>query len=79
MDKQFWIRVGKRFARAFVLGGMAQVVVMIGSGTITVETWSDVGRWTAILAVAFITGGLMALDKALRNTPNTPEEKAEVK
>jgi hypothetical protein len=76
MDKQFWIRVGKRFARAFVIGGMAQVVAMIGSGAFTAETWSDVGRWTAILAVAFVTGGLMALDKALRNTP---EEKAEVK
>ena len=76
MDKQFWIRVGKRFARAFIIGGMAQVVAMIGSGTFTAETWSDVGRWTAILAVAFVTGGLMALDKALRNTP---EEKAEVK
>lgn len=76
MDKQFWIRVGKRFARAFVVGGMVQVVAMVSTGVITPDTWADVGRWTAVLAVAFLTGGLMALDKALRNTP---EEKAEVK
>lgn len=78
MDKAFWIRVGKRFLRAFVLGGMAQVVDLIGTGAVTAETWSDVSHWTAILTTAFIFGGLMALDKALRNTP-LPEEKAEVK
>lgn len=75
MDKNFWIAVAKRFGRAFVGGGIAQVAVVLVSQPASFD-WASLQGWLVMLAVSFITGGLLALDKLLRYVPaNTQEVK----
>jgi hypothetical protein len=64
MDKAFAWAVVKRFVRAFITGGVAQAVIICS--TSAPGTWEDFGRWLLVLLVAFLTGGIMALDKLLR-------------
>jgi len=54
-----------RFARAFVAGGLASIAAMLALGA-QVKSWEDLGQFVVALAIAFMTGGLMALDKLLR-------------
>jgi len=55
-------RVFLRFLRVFVIGGLSAVITI----PITGYTWKDLQTWIVALVAAFISGGLAALDKALR-------------
>lgn len=73
MDKNFLIAVAKRFGRAFVGGGIAQVAVVLVTQPSTFD-WASLQSWLIMLVVSFITGGLLALDKLVRYTPTTNQE-----
>ena len=70
MSKEFAWSVFKRFLRAFVSGGAAQLVLMFASGNVAIDSWNDFSHWLMVLLVAFITGGVMAIDKLLRFNPD---------
>lgn len=73
MDKNFWIAVAKRFGRAFVGGGIAQVAAVLVLQPAAFD-WASLQSWLVMLVVSFVTGGLMALDKLVRYTPTTTQE-----
>lgn len=74
MDKNFWIAVAKRFGRAFVGGGIAQVAAVLVMQPAAFD-WASLQSWLVMLVVSFVTGGLLALDKLLRYVPaNTTQE-----
>lgn len=73
MDKNFWIAVAKRFGRAFVSGGIAQVAAVLVLQPAAFD-WASLQSWLVMLVVSFVTGGLMALDKLVRYTPTTTQE-----
>lgn len=54
-----------RFARAFVSGGIATMALEL-SNKPDLNTLVDVRSWEVSLVIGFVTGGLMALEKALR-------------
>lgn len=54
----------KRFAKGFISGGIASVVVVINSG-VTIASVADLKVWAFSLGVAFITGGILAIEKAI--------------
>ena len=62
-------RVARRFARAFVAGGVASVATFIAAGTPVTE-FKDINNLAFPLFMAFLSGGIMALDKLLRDAPN---------
>lgn len=75
MDKNLWIAVAKRFGRAFVGGGIAQVAAVLVLQPPAFDL-ASLQSWLVMLVVSFVTGGLMALDKLLRYNPaNTQEGK----
>lgn len=55
----------KRFARAFAFGGIANMAAIVAV-TKDVSNVSDWDTWFFSLVVAFVTGGIMALDKLVR-------------
>ena len=66
MTKEFLWAIFKRFLRAFAAGGLGSVVMVLAANSFEVATFQDFTRWIYIIAVAFITGGLMALEKMVR-------------
>lgn len=70
MTKEFAWAVFKRFIRAFISGGVAQIVIMLTAGGVPVDSWSDLNHWLIVLTVAFVTGGILAIDKILRFDTN---------
>lgn len=73
MYKNFLIAVAKRFGRAFVGGGIAQVAAVLVLKPPAFD-WASLQSWLIMLVVSFITGGLLALDKLVRYTPTTNQE-----
>lgn len=59
----------RRFAKGFLAGGLAQVALIIGPG-MSFETLQDIKALATILAVGFITGGILAVEKMLSYTPH---------
>lgn len=64
--KAYLKTVAKRFFRAFLAGGLAQISLTLTTTPINLATLEDLKKWGTVLAVAFVTGGVMALDKLLR-------------
>ena len=64
MSKEFIWSVVRRFFRAFLAGGIAQVVLILS--TQPVESLTDIKKLAMVVAVGFLSGGAMALDKLLR-------------
>ncbi len=56
----------KRFVKSFVSGGIASVVVALSQAP-TFGTLEQTKTWILALAVAFLTGGIMAIEKALQS------------
>ena len=65
MDKAYLLSVAKRFLRAFISGGLASVVLV---PVLTGFSVAELKTWALAFVYAFITGGIMALDKAVRYT-----------
>ena len=55
-------RLVLRFARVFAGGGLAALSVQL-IVTPELATFSDLGTWFTALGVAFIAGGIVALEK----------------
>ena len=63
----------KRFLRGFAAGGIAAVASQLAT-TVTLHSIDDLKKLGASLAIAFITGGLLATEKAIRWVePDQPE------
>lgn len=62
--------VALRFLRAFVAGGLANAVSLTVASH-SVSSLKEMEVWIYSLAVGFVTGGLMAIDKLLRS--KTPD------
>lgn len=60
MNKQFLFVIIKRFLKAFFLGGISSTLVLATSNPLILTEWK---LWLAALVTAFLTGGLMALEK----------------
>jgi len=58
----------KRFAKAFVSGGFSSVAVLLASG-VTISNLAEAKNTLFVLSIAFISGGIMAIDKLLNWTP----------
>lgn len=61
----------RRFLKGFVSGGIASAVLILQSGVL-ITSFSDLKQLGGALAVAFVTGGLLAIEKAL-NWETTPQ------
>jgi Na+-transporting NADH:ubiquinone oxidoreductase subunit NqrE len=55
----------KRFSRAFISGGLASMAAMLATG-VQVKDLTEINHLLFTLGIAFISGGLLALDKAVR-------------
>lgn len=64
--KSLAYRVFLRFARVFVLAGIAQVGVVLVANPLTELSLKSLETWVAMLITAFIAGGLAGLDKGIR-------------
>ena len=63
-----WYSTIMRFLRAFVAGGLASVATLLALG-VSFKSLEEVRNFVPVLMIAFITGGIMAIDKALRGDP----------
>lgn len=57
-----------RFGKAFIYGGLASVLAQLAIVP-TLATLEDLKTWGTALLFAFLTGGIMALEKALNWQP----------
>lgn len=64
----YWKMVLKRFGKAFIGGGVAALLLALAQ-TPSLSTLADLKVWASSLAIAFLTGGLMAIEKALQAQP----------
>ena len=62
MNEQLF-RILKRFGKAFLSGGIAQLLIELTTKQFVFSNWNV---WLHVFAVAFLTGGLMAVEKALQ-------------
>jgi len=66
MNVEFIKAIALRFARVFVSAGIAQVSVILATNPLTDFTPQVLKAWLLLLITSFISGGLAALDKAIR-------------
>lgn len=55
----------KRFLKGFLAGGLSSVVVILNAD-VTISSIADLKQFAISLLLAFMTGGMLAIDKALR-------------
>jgi hypothetical protein len=55
----------KRFLKGFLAGGLSSAIVVLNAG-ITISSIADLKQFAISLLLAFMTGGMLAIDKALR-------------
>ncbi len=68
-----------RFLRGFVAGGIASVIPLL-AGVVDVNDPTVLKKTLISLGIAFVTGGIQALDKLLRwQEPEKPVEIQEIK
>lgn len=65
MNNEQFLVIAKRFLRGFISGGIGAVAALLGTG-VTVATFEDLKQLGVALAAAFVSGGLLAIDKLLR-------------
>ena len=65
----FWTIV-KRFVRAFLAGSIASMLAILASGQFDPSVLKDPTSLIYSLVLGALTGGLQALDKLLRYTPD---------
>lgn len=54
----------KRFLKGFIAGGLASVSVSLNAG-FTITSLEDIKQFSFALVVAFLTGGILSIEKAL--------------
>lgn len=65
MNKEQFFIIAKRFLRGFLAAGIASVSATLAAG-VTVTSLEDLKKLGLSLAVAFISGGLLSIDKLVR-------------
>ena len=60
-----------RFFKGFVAGGIASSSMLMATG-VTVTSVASLEKFGVAVAVAFITGGLLAIEKSINYTPVAP-------
>lgn len=55
-------RILLRFARVFVSGGLASMALQLAQAP-SFSTFAELKPWLISLAIGFLSGGIMALDK----------------
>ena len=63
MNEQL-LRVAKRFGKTFLAGGIAGFLLFAGANPV-----QDLNKWLVAACFAFITAGLLAIEKALQVPP----------
>jgi hypothetical protein len=67
MDKVFLVTIFKRFARAFVTGGLVSLTAQLASSPQPgFNSLGELKVWGISLLYAFTVGGIMAIEKASR-------------
>lgn len=56
--------VAKRFLKGFIAGGLASTAAFLSAG-ITIHSLEDLRNLAIPLVIAFVTGGLLAVEKLL--------------
>ncbi|MFP5261002.1 MAG: hypothetical protein ACLGJB_03750 [Blastocatellia bacterium] len=64
--KNMLISVAKRYARAFVAGGIASLVSLFAASQFNTDVLKDPQALLISLTAAFLSGGIQAIDKLLR-------------
>lgn len=64
--KSLIFRVFLRFLRTFVSAGIAQIAIIIVANPLVNLDLTNIKTWLAILITAFVTGGILGVDKARR-------------
>lgn len=68
--------VGMRFVRGFITGAIGAIVAILGTGNVPT---ADIVSWCKLIGISLftggITGGLLAVDKYIRATPDEVESK----
>lgn len=72
MDKDYIYSLIKRFLRSFIAGGIASLIPILTTTPIE-NIMENPQILLYSLLVAFITGGIMAIDKLVRYTPINEE------
>lgn len=62
-----------RFLRGFVAGGIANLAAILAASQFDLHSLADLQALAYLLGIAFLTGGIMALDKMLRYEPSSEE------
>lgn len=62
-----WFRVFMRFVRVFVFAGVAQVGLILTATPLSSFDPDKLKQWLGILVTAFVSGGIAAIDKAIRD------------
>ena len=68
-SQDFMKAVAIRFVKAFVAGGLAQLGAQLTITPAGFGSLAETKTWAAALAAAFLTGGLMAVNKLMRFDP----------
>lgn len=66
-----------RFIRGFLAGGVANLAAILAASQFNVRSLADLQALAYAVGIAFVTGGLMALDKMLRYEPSSEESQVE--
>jgi len=67
-----------RFVRGFLAGGLANLAAILAASKFSVSSLTDLQTLAYAVGIAFVTGGLLALDKMLRyEVPSTEESVTE--
>lgn len=62
----------RRFGKGFFAGGLASVVLIVGAG-FQFHNLADLKTWLTSLLFAFLTGGILAVEKMLNYTPDVQQ------
>lgn len=60
---------GLRFIKGFVAGGLSSVAVLL-----PVSVGTDLKKFSLSILIAFISGGLLAIEKMINWTPTPPTD-----
>lgn len=58
----------KRFFKGFVAGGVSSAALILHAG-VAVHSFGDLKQLGGALFIAFVTGGLLAIEKAINWSP----------
>ena len=71
MEQSKFISIANRFLKGFVAGGYSSMLAQLAMG-VTITSTLDLKKFAYSLVVAFLTGGLLAIEKLWNWTPAEP-------